>query len=182
MRLESGDRKYNVVKSEKTSLGRFTIQMDSVEENGNLYPYSFVNAKDSVGVLAFCEDKIILVRQYRHALGTYEYEIPGGSIEPGESPESVANRELLEETGYEVTSLKPLGPFYPSPGSVRETCYLFSAVCKKVHKPEREPLEYMETVLFNKSEFMEVIRNGSFKHSMGLVAWLKYEVKTENAN
>lgn len=176
------DKTYNVIKTEITKLGRFTIRLDTVMDRGQLFPYSFVEAKNSVGVLAFSEDRIVLVRQYRHALGSYEYEIPGGSIEPGETPEDVAKRELLEETGYEVTKIESLGPFYPSPGSVREICYLFAATCEKKKNPNREPLEYMETILLSKNELEQRIKDGSFMHSMGLVAWLKFEVKKDNAD
>ena len=171
------DKTYNVTCSEKVQLGRFTIVLDSVEQNGKVYPYSYVDQKKSVGVLGMIDDKIILVRQYRHSLKSYEYEIPGGGIELGEKPLDVASRELLEETGYRIKRIDELGSYYPSPGSSNEICFLFFAECEKGESPQREPLEYMDTELLRMEDFVEMVRNGSFKHSMGLVAWLRYCLK-----
>lgn len=131
MNRDIEDRIYEIVETKSAALGRFCIRLDTVEESGELFPYSYVEGKTCVGILAFSEDRVVLVRQYRHAIGIYEYEIPGGSIEPGETPRAVAQRELLEETGYEATEMESLGYFYPSPSSIRELCYLFVVNCKK---------------------------------------------------
>ncbi len=172
--MGEADKKYKVVDSTTSKLGLFQIRMDTVDKEGAHYPYSFVEQKDSVGVLAFSGDKIILINQYRHAMGSYEYEIPGGGIDTGEQPIEVAKRELLEETGYAVDSLESLGSYYPSPGSSNEVSYLFVAQCHRVKEPCCEPLEYMTVKVVGKDEFEKMISDGTFKHSMGLVAWLKY--------
>lgn len=171
------NRKYHVISSKSVQLGRFLIRLDTVEENGNKYPYSYVEQKNSVGILGFDGDKIILIRQYRHAIKSYEYEIPGGGVEQNETAMQVAYREMLEETGYSIDSLEELGVYYPSPGSSNELCYLFLARCRKDNLPTTEPLEYIDTELVDCCKFEEMIRSGVFKHSMGLVAWLKYKIK-----
>ena len=168
------EKRYKVVHSEKTSLGRFTIQLDSIMEQGKCYPYSYVKCKDSVGVLAFYKGKIILEKQYRHAFGSYELEIPGGAVEHGEDPEQTAVRELAEETGYRVNNIEKLGYYYPTPGSTDECSYLYLVECDEYHSPQKEPLEYMEIILVTPEEFLQLIKQNIFKHSMGLVAWLKY--------
>lgn len=173
------EKKYIVVDSKTTRLGRFQIRLDTVDEKGKRYPYSYIEQKNSVGILGLYEDKIILIKQYRHSLNSYEYEIPGGGIEGNENPTQVAYREMLEETGYEIESIDELGTYYPSPGSSNELCYLFFAKCIKKKEPSTEPLEYINVELFNKKDFVNMIETGLFKHSMGLVAWLKYEMKKD---
>ena len=82
----------------------------------------------SVGVLAVTiDDRVILVRQYRHATGTELLEIPAGLIDDGEPYETAARRELQEETGCAVGRLHPIGTYWLSPGYSMEQCHLFFA-------------------------------------------------------
>ncbi len=165
---------YKVVATEHRQLGRFELVLDTVEEAGKTYPYSYVSMKRSVGVLAFAGEELILIRQYRHALGTYEVEIPGGGVEEGEDPRETARRETEEETGHHVSSLCELGTYYPSPGATNEICTLYLAQCDEAGKRAAEPLEYLEVLRCSTTEFEKMIADGSFRHSMGLVAWLYY--------
>ncbi|MDF9407315.1 NUDIX hydrolase [Pelotomaculum isophthalicicum JI] len=71
--------------------------------------------------------EILLVRQYRHAVGKSLLEIPAGKLEPGESMTDCAGRELLEETGYEAASLHRLISFFSTPGFTNEMLHLFLA-------------------------------------------------------
>jgi 8-oxo-dGTP pyrophosphatase MutT (NUDIX family) len=56
-------------------------------------------------------DKILAIKSYRHLVDSYQVEVPSGYIEPGETPEHAASRELEEETGYVAKKLVPLGPY-----------------------------------------------------------------------
>jgi ADP-ribose pyrophosphatase len=60
-------------------------------------------------VLALDQGRVVIVEQYRKSLGEVQFELPGGNMEPGESPEETARRELLEETGYGCERLHRLG-------------------------------------------------------------------------
>lgn len=60
-------------------------------------------------VLALYQGRVVIVEQYRKALGQIEYELPGGNREPGEEPEETVRRELLEETGFACGPLVYLG-------------------------------------------------------------------------
>lgn len=73
------------------------------------------------------EGDVILVRQYRHALGRYLLEIPAGKLSPGEAPEACAARELEEEVGQRAGRLEPLGALVPAPGFADEVIHLFLA-------------------------------------------------------
>lgn len=172
---------YDVAKTEEYKIGRFRIVLDQINNDGNMYPYSFIEVKDSVAVLAKVEDKFIFIQQYRHTIKGVELEIPGGAIDEGEKPEQTAKRELEEETGYYADSLKLLGSFYPSVGISNEKCFLYFAECSKSKVAKHEPLERISVSLISEKEINEAILNGKLKHSMALVAWLKYEKRNENA-
>ena len=70
---------------------------------------------------------ILMVRQYRYATGRSLLEAPAGRVEPGESPDDCAQRELQEEVGYAAGSLLPLGGFWMSPGFCTEYMHAYLA-------------------------------------------------------
>lgn len=75
----------------------------------------------------FSNGQILLIRQFRHAVGRVIYEIPAGTSEPGESQLRCAQRELTEETGYAARRWKKLCRFYPAPGISTELMDLYVA-------------------------------------------------------
>jgi ADP-ribose pyrophosphatase len=82
----------------------------------------------AVGIAAVDEGgKLVLVRQYRHPLGRWTVEIPAGRLEPGESPERAARRELEEETGLHARSWRLLRSIAPAPGFCSEIVHVFEA-------------------------------------------------------
>lgn len=87
-----------------------------------------VEHRGGVAILAIdAQDRVLLVRQYRHAVGRELLELPAGTIDPGESPEHCAERELQEETGYRPARLQRLGGFYSAPGYCSEYLHVFFA-------------------------------------------------------
>jgi len=72
-------------------------------------------------------DRVILVRQYRHAVGRELLEFPAGGLEPGEDPLEAARRELREEAGLVAEEWVPLGSFFSSPGFLHEELHAFLA-------------------------------------------------------
>jgi 8-oxo-dGTP pyrophosphatase MutT (NUDIX family) len=73
------------------------------------------------------EDRVYLVRQYRHAVRRFLLELPAGTLEPGEEPLAAAQRELREEVGLEAREWKSLGSFFSSPGFANEHLHAFVA-------------------------------------------------------
>ena len=81
-----------------------------------------------VGVIARPTARdIVLVRQYRHPVEEYTWEIPAGRIEPDEDPALTARRELLEESGYRCERLEFVFSFYSTPGFCSERIRLYAA-------------------------------------------------------
>ncbi len=169
-------KQYDVIKTERAALGRFAIRLDTVSECGKEYPYSYIEMKDCVAVLAEVDKKFVLIRQYRHSLKKYILEIPGGSLHADEKPEEAASRELLEETGYKADKMYFLGSFYPSAGSSNDCCYLYYVKCNEKIEQQLEPLEYVTIELLGQRDIEQAISDGELKHSMALVAWLKYKL------
>jgi ADP-ribose pyrophosphatase len=72
-------------------------------------------------------DRVCLLRNHRFILGETLWEVPAGTLEPGEAPEAAAIRELAEETGYSAGRWLKLGEGYSSPGCLSEKMHLFVA-------------------------------------------------------
>ena len=88
------------------------------------YVLEYPNWANAVALTA--DNKILMVRQYRHAAGIVSLEIPGGVIEDGENPEEGMCRELLEETGYQFTDIELISTVYANPSTANNKtfCYL----------------------------------------------------------
>jgi len=125
-----GQARARVLKSETMYAGPvFGVRKDRVVEPGGVTVIrDVVTHSGSVVLLPLFDDgRVLLVRQYRHAVGTYLWELVAGRIEPRESPLAAAKRELLEETGYTARRFRKLLEIYPSPGYVSERMLVYSA-------------------------------------------------------
>jgi ADP-ribose pyrophosphatase len=77
--------------------------------------------------------EIVLIKQYRHAIRRWIWEVPAGTLKPGEDPEAAAIRECEEEIGLVPATVTRLATFYPTPGFCDETMAFFS--CTGLHAP-----------------------------------------------
>ena len=125
------DLRERPVSSERVYEGRVVrLRVDSVrlEPEGRLARREVVDHPGAVAVVAVTGGgEVLLVRQYRYAVGRELLEIPAGTLEPGEQPETCARRELEEETGRQAGSLEPLGAVFTSPGFCSERIHLYLA-------------------------------------------------------
>jgi ADP-ribose pyrophosphatase len=115
--------------------GFVRVRVDEVRlASGKETKREVVEHPGAVAVLALTDDdRVLLVRQWRHAAGRALLEIPAGTKEPGESPAETARRELAEEAGYEPAALTEIASFYPTPGYSSERIFLYRADgCRKV--------------------------------------------------
>ncbi len=119
-----------MIKSEPIYKGRLvSFQVDTLRtaKGKEIKREVLVHPGAAVIIPKLDSDRVLLVRQYRHAAERVLWEFPAGTLEPNETTEHCARRELREETGYEVKTLKPILAFYPSPGVNQEKMFLFIA-------------------------------------------------------
>lgn len=103
---------------------------------------------------------ILLIRQFRHAADGPIWEVPAGRLDPGESPENCAGRELLEEAGYRAGKLERLTTVYTTPGFTDEQIHLFVASGLTQDRHRREADEFMEVASFPLSAVLTMIATG----------------------
>ena len=120
---------------------------------------------------------VILVRQYRHAVGRFIYEIPAGKLHPGEDPRDCAAREVEEETGYKVGRLEPILSFLTTPGFTNEIIHIFLGAELSPGTQNLGTDEVLEIIEMPLDQAIEHIRDGGIQDAktiIGLQAvWLK---------
>jgi len=118
------------------------------------------------------EQKIMVLRCYRHAIGEVTLTMPGGMLEENESPLAGIQRELLEETGYKAKDWKPLGTFVGNSTRGCGTYHLFFATgAYSVQQPDSGDLEELELLLWKQQEVEQALDEGQAK-SLGVASIL----------
>lgn len=115
------------------------VRRDEVElSNGNLATREYIQHPGAALILPVLNNgNLVLIRQYRYPLHRNFLEFPAGKIDPGESPEQTARRELSEEVGYRPGQLQKLSEIHPGIGYTDEIIHLFLAT--DLIKTERHP-------------------------------------------
>ncbi len=152
------------------------VRRDTVRlPDGSERQREVVEHPGAVGILPVLPDgQLILVRQYRHAVGRVMLEIPAGTREPDEGPEECAIRELREETGYITPELKELVRFFVSPGWATEELIIYLATDVVPGPPDPEDDEFLEIVQVRPEDVVHLIRDGDIADSKSIVALLAF--------
>lgn len=103
---------------------------------------------------------VILLRQYRHAVGGVIWEAAAGKLDGEESPESCARRELREETGIEAANLQPLTSLYTTPGFTDERIHLFLATGLTFGAPDLEGHEFIDVRTVDLEAALAMVERG----------------------
>jgi 8-oxo-dGTP pyrophosphatase MutT (NUDIX family) len=106
---------------------------------------------------------VLLIRQYRYAIDAYIWEIPAGTMEPGELPLACARRELAEEIGVSAQSWQELGVVVPLPAYSDETIHLYRAEGLLPAAQHLDPDEILEIHEFRYEEALAMIRTGQIR-------------------
>ena len=117
------------VKSKRLFKGRVvSLRVDETLLGSRKVVREVVEHPGSVAIVPMLsEKKVVLIKQYRYAVGHELFEIPAGTLEKREKPVECAKRELLEETGYRAQSLRRLGSVYLAPGYCDELIHIYLA-------------------------------------------------------
>ena len=124
----------------------------------------------AVGMVALDdEDKVYLVKQYRHPVGRALIEIPAGKLGRGEEPLECARRELMEEIGYSAEEWRELTSFYTSPGFSDEKLHLFLARNLEEGVADPEEDEFLEVMHLPLQEALAMVARGEIQDSKTIV-------------
>jgi ADP-ribose pyrophosphatase len=107
----------------------FTLQVETIPlPDGGTLKADIIRHPGSVVIVPVtATGEIVLVRQYRPAIGRHAWELPAGSLKPGEDPDKAASRECHEEIGLVPDRLERLGAYYPTPGYCDELMNFYRA-------------------------------------------------------
>jgi ADP-ribose pyrophosphatase len=124
----------------------------------------------TVIVPVFDDGRIGLIKQYRHPVNDYLYEIPAGTMNPGEIPESCAKRELEEEIGYAAGQITALGWTFLLPAYSDECAYVYLAenLIKTAQKLDHD--EIIELFRFSMQEIREMVERNSIVDALSILA------------
>lgn len=107
--------------------------------------------------------KIVLIKQFRYAIGKVFWELPAGTLKKNEDPVLAAKRELKEETGYFANKWESLGIIYPLPGYSTEVLYFFKATDLIDDEPELDPDENIEVKILDLKQAWQMIKDGEIR-------------------
>jgi ADP-ribose pyrophosphatase len=160
---------FRVVTDEVREPGGQPRRRDVVRHHGSVVIFAVDDSKSKRDPL------ILLERQYRHAAAQYLYEVPAGSLEPGEDPLAGGKRELLEETGYKAKHWSKLVRYYASPGFLGEWMQIFVAEGLTPGDAQPEEDEQIELFAVPLSELLREIEAGRILDAKTIAATLLYD-------
>ncbi len=145
----------------------FKVRIETITlPKGDELRAEIVRHPGSVVIVPVTDDgAVVLVRQYRHPIGRSVWELPAGSLKPGEDPHAAAQRECHEEIGQIPGRLEALGTFYPTPGYCDEAMHIYRASALRPPaaddaRAQQDEDEDIETKTFTVREIRQLIASG----------------------
>lgn len=150
---------------------RVQFPAGNIAEEYHIIEYS---SEAAAAIIENDSGQVLLARIYRYATDRVEWEIPGGRLDPGETPVQTALREALEETGWQTTDGRLLYTFHPTNGISRQRFHVVH--CRALSQTaDFDPEEVAETRWFSKEEIRQMIREGELMDGFtlaGLLIWM----------
>jgi ADP-ribose pyrophosphatase len=158
----------------RTTLNRgrvFSLIRENVTlDNGVTTDLEFVEHPGATAIIPMLnESRVLLLKQYRHPLRKYIWEIPAGTIDPQESVLNCAKRELIEETGYSANQWRKLGEITPVPGYSDERIHIYLATELQTAEQDLDRDEIINIHEVDYIEAMEMIKTGKIQDAKSIV-------------
>lgn len=146
------------------------VQEELTLPNGFTTSLELIRHPGAAALVAFLDDsRVLLIRQYRHAVGDFIWEIPAGTRSAGEDALECARRELVEETGYQASELVCLGEMVPVPGYSDERIHIFLARGLSPAPQHLDQDEVLEVHSVPLSKALEMVREGQIQDAKTIV-------------
>ena len=152
------------------SVGTFGLEtVDLV--NGHRAELAILRHPGAAAVVPFLDrERIVLLRQFRHAAGGTIWEVPAGKLDGGEDPALCAARELQEETGYRAGRIEPTGAIFTTPGFTDEKIWLFAAFDLVAGESAHEDHELIRTEVVALARALDMIERGEITDGKTIAA------------
>ncbi|HUI23950.1 MAG TPA: NUDIX hydrolase [Nitrososphaerales archaeon] len=176
-KIQPNEFRENVLSSSMLYRGRAVkLRVDRIRlPSGRETSREIIEHPGSVGILPLLSgNRVLLIRQYRLAVGGTIWEIPAGTMESGETATQCARRELEEETGYRAKSLKLLFECYAAPGYSMELMRVFLARGLQLTKQRPEEDEIISVEPVDSESTFSMIRSGKIRDAKTICALAYY--------
>lgn len=164
-----------VIHSERIFQGRVVnLRLDTVQlPNGRTTQREIVEHRGAVAIVPLLDDRtVLMIRQFRLAANEVLLEVPAGTLEPAESPEICAARELQEETGYRAGTIRRIFSQFLAPGYSQEILHVFLAQDLEPTTQQSEEDEHVEVVTVPLASAVDMVLDGQIKDAKTIAALL----------
>jgi len=149
--------------------------------NGREHEIDLVSHPGAAAVVAVDDaGRVCVVRQYRHGITDFLWEVPAGKLDPGEQPAVCAVRELKEETGISARLWQSMGLYAPAPGIYNEIIHLYLARDLEVGAAAPDVDEELELDWLPLTEALHKVRSGEWIDGKTAMALLRAEFHLQN--
>lgn len=147
------------------TLRRDTCELPNGMINDHYYVLEYPNWVNMVGITE--DNKLIVIKQYRHAAQEIILEIPAGTIEEGEAPHAAAEREMLEETGYAFSKIERIADLYGNPATSKNITHTYLMQGgKKVQEQNLDDTEEIEVFLVSIDDAKQLLLDNKFGQAL----------------
>lgn len=173
-------RSWTILESnQEISVGPFNIKKNRClsPRTGKEHDFYVFDSSSWVNIIPITEeDKIVMVRQYRHGCNCILLEVPGGLVDKEDKdPAETAKRELLEETGYISEDITHISTVHPQPAFINNQGMTFVAKrARKISLQKLDDAEDIEVVLMEQGKIEEMLLNGDLRHGQTVMALSLY--------
>jgi len=155
---------------------RLRVEVRRYEHDGESFVREIVRFGQAVAALPILGNKVLLIKQFRPAVGGWILEIPAGKVEEGEDIYEATRRELVEEIGYEPAKLEHVVSIYPTPGYSDEVIHILFAEDLRYVGPRRERGELIEVFEVDANDLPKIVEQ-KLVDGKTLIAILLYLAK-----